>query len=194
MKIKRLTFLLAFKFMFFFSSTSLVFGDDVQNGMSVSERNFFRSILRSAEEGKPNAQFLLGGYYDDGNVIPQDYKKALKWYRLSAEQGDKAAQFSLGVMHERGKGVLQDHKKALKWYRLSAEQENEVAQFNLGVMYYHGRGVPQNYMLSHMWWNLSGSNGDKEGIKYRDKLEKRMTKQQIEKAQEMAKNWKPKTK
>jgi len=45
---------------------------------------------------------------------------------------------------------------------------------------------------AHMWFNLSGSNGNKGGVENRNIVEKRMTKQQIEKAQEMARNWKPK--
>ena len=43
-----------------------------------------------------------------------------------------------------------------------------------------------------MWWNLSGSNGYKDAVKNRNIVEKKMTPSQIEKAQEMARNWKPK--
>jgi len=45
-----------------------------------------------------------------------------------------------------------------------------------------------------MWFNLSGSNGDKDAIKGRNFLGKKMTPSQLEKAQDMAKNWKPKQK
>jgi hypothetical protein len=61
-------------------------------------------------------------------------------------------------------------------------------------MYGGGLGVPQDYVLAHMWFNLSGSNGYKDAIKSRNIIEKRMTPQQIEKAQEMARNRKPTTK
>ena len=43
-----------------------------------------------------------------------------------------------------------------------------------------------------MWLNLAGSNGYKDGVINRNATEKKMTPQQIEKAQEMARNWKPK--
>ena len=59
-------------------------------------------------------------------------------------------------------------------------------------MHYNGQGVPQDYLLAHMWFNLSGSNGVEDAIEKRNMLEKKMSKQQIEKAQEMARNWKPK--
>ena len=33
--------------------------------------------------------------YDNGQGVPQDYKTAVKWYRLAAEQGHAAAQNNL---------------------------------------------------------------------------------------------------
>ena len=61
-------------------------------------------------------------------------------------------------------------------------------------MYVNGQGVPQDYVLANMWWNLSGSNGYKDAVKNRNTVEKKMSKQQIEKAQELARNWKPRVK
>jgi len=52
--------------------------------------------------------------------------------------------------------------------------------------------LPQDYALAHMWWNICGSNGSKDCVKNRTIVEAEMTPQQIEKAQEMARNWKPK--
>ena len=95
-------------------------------------------------------------------------------------------------MYEKGTGVPQDYKEAIKWYRLAADQGFASAQTNLGERYEKGKGVPQDYLLAHMWFNLSGSQGDKSGIRKRKSLEKKMTPSQIEKAQEMARNWKPK--
>ena len=43
------------------------------------------------------AQFNLGNRYAKGLGVPQDYKEAVKWYRLSAEQGVAQAQYNLGV-------------------------------------------------------------------------------------------------
>jgi len=96
------------------------------------------------------------------------------------------------LMYKNGQGVPQDYKEAVKWYRLSAEQGDATAQFNLGNQYANGTGVLQDYALAHMWFNLSGSNGDKHAVHNRDIIEKRMSPTQIEKAQDMARNWKPK--
>ena len=57
--------------------------------------------------------------YDIGEGVPQDYKEAVKWYRLSAEQGYVKAQYNLGLMYEQGKGVPQNSEEARKWRKLS---------------------------------------------------------------------------
>ena len=122
----------------------------------------------------------------------QDYETAYKLILPLAEQGDADAQFNLALMYEDGLGVPQDYKEAVRLYRLSAEQGFALAQSNLGLMYEKGRGVPQDYVSAHMWFNLSGSNGYKDAVKNRNIVEEKMSKQQIEKAQELARNWKPK--
>ena len=136
---------------------------------------------------------VFGDDFQDGldAYNKQDYKEAVRLYRLSAEQGFAGAQYNLGVMYGKGLGVPQDYKEAVRLYRLSAEQGYASAQYNLGGMYYKGTGVLQDYALAHMWWNISGSNGNKNAVKNRDIVEKRMSPSQIEEAQRMARNWKP---
>ena len=120
----KLTFLLALTFLFLFSS--VVFGDDFQDGLDAAQRQDYKTAyklwLPLAEQGDADAQVLLGVMYDKGQGVPQDYKESIKWYRLSAEQGDAIAQYNLGVMYGKGQGVPQDYQEAGKWYRLSAEQ------------------------------------------------------------------------
>ena len=122
----------------------------------------------------------------------EDYKTAYKLLLPFAEQGDADAQQKVGYMYAQGKGVPQDDKEAVKWWTLSAEQGNAAAQYSLGVTYEHALGVPQDYALAHMWFNLCGSSGDKDCEKIRNIIENKMTSQQIEEAQDMARNWKPK--
>jgi len=86
----------------------------------------------------------------------------------------------------------QDYKTAYRLWLPLAEQGEASAQYNLGAMYDQGLGVPQDYALAHMWFNLFGSNGHKDGVTNRNTVEKKMSPSQIEKAKEMARNWKPK--
>ena len=159
--------------------------------------------------------------YDLGRGVPQDDQEAVKWFRLSAEQGNAKAQYNLGAMYANGEGVPQDYKEAVKWYRLSAEQGDAKAQNNiyqlakknipealqflvkdakdgidkaqnkLGEVYSQGLGLPQSYLDAHMWFNLSGSQGNRGAIRNRNKMERKMSPEQIVQAQEMARNWKP---
>jgi uncharacterized protein len=146
----------------------------------------------AAEQGHASSQYWLATLYFYGLGVLKDYKEALRLYRLSAEQGYSKAQLILGHKYKLGEGVLQDYKKSIKWYRLAAEQGNVTAQRFLGRMYGNGKGIEKDYALAHMWWNLAGSNGDEKAMEYRDIIEKRMSPSQIEEAQRMARNWKPK--
>jgi len=196
MKTKPLTYLLALTFLFLFSGSSVVFGDDLQDGLGAYDRKDYKAahklLLPLAEQGIVYAQSILGLMYLKGEGVPQDFKEAVKWIRSAAEWGFAYAQFDLGAIYERGKGVPQDYKEAVKWYRLSAEQGIVYAQVNLGSMYANGHGVPKDSVLAHMWWNLAGSNGNERASKNRKLVEKEMSPQQITQAQEMARNWKPK--
>jgi len=142
-----------------------------------------------AEQGDAYAQYILGWMYKDGQGVLQDYKEAVKWYTKSAEQGDAYAQYNLGLMYKDGQGVLQDYKEAVKWYTKSAEQGIALAQLNLGVMYYLGRGAPQDYVMAHMYFNIAAVSGGKEAIKFRGIVKKDMTTSQIERAQDLAREW-----
>ena len=137
---------------------------------------------------------VFGGDYEDGRlaIIVKRYKIAYKLWLPLAEQGDAKSQYALGQLYYSGQGVPQDYKQAFKWFQLAAEQEFAPAQYNLGVMYTNGQGVPKDSESAHMWFNVAASNGNKDAVKNRNMLVEQMTPQQIEKAQEMARNWKPK--
>ena len=146
----------------------------------------------SADQGNAGAQHNLGVMYEKGQGVPQNHKTAVKWYRPAAEQGFADAQYNLGVMYSKGQGVPQDYKTAVKWYRLAAEQGFASAQHNLARMYYLGTGVPKDYVYSYMWANIAASSGKEDAVKGRDIVAKEMTPSQIEKAQQLARNFVPK--
>jgi TPR repeat protein len=77
----------------------------------------------------------------------------------------------------------------VKWFRKAAEQGIAEAQYNLGSMYGNGQGVAQDYKSAHMWYNIAAANGNSNAVKNRDLIAKEMTPSQIEKAQDMAREW-----
>ena len=143
------------------------------------------TLQQQAKAGDAQAMFRL-------SLTLRDDTEAAAWLRKAANRGFAPAQNNLGVKYNKGQGVPQDNKEAVKWWRLSAEQGHASAQYNLGRSYEQGLGVLQDYVLAHMWVNLAASNGEEDAIEKRNMVEKEMTPQQIEKAKEMARNWKPK--
>jgi TPR repeat protein len=144
---------------------------------------------KAAEQEHKNAQYMLGLMYDYGQGVAQDYKEAMKWYTKADKQGVVNAQYSLGYMYEEGRGVAQDYKEAIKWYTKASGQGHAEAQYNLGDMYNNGRGVIQDYVSAHMWYNICAAYHCLFGHRSRDLLAMRMTPSQIEKAQDMARDW-----
>jgi hypothetical protein len=65
--------------------------------------------------------------YENGYGVPQDYKTALKWYRLAAEQDAAGAHYNLALMYYNGEGVLLDYVYAHMWANISAFNGNENA-------------------------------------------------------------------
>jgi TPR repeat protein len=110
----------------------------------------------------------------------------VRWWTLAADQGDADAQHNLALMYYNGQGVVQDYKKATHWYTQAAEQGLAEAQNNLGLMYANGRGVVQDNIRAHMWMNIAAANGATTAPKNRDIAAAKMSPQQIERAQQMA--------
>jgi TPR repeat protein len=115
--------------------------------------------------------------------------RELRRARASAEKGEPDGQNSLGVYYEFGYGVPQDYAKAAKWYRLAAEQGLALAQNNLGELYDRGLGVMQDYVQADMWFVLAAAGGYGPGSDHQGRIEKLMTPEQIEQAQQLARDW-----
>ena len=157
--------------------------------------------------------------YYFGKGVAKDAPEAEKWFRSAAEQGIAMAQHALGIMYDKGKGVAKDAPEAVKWYRRAAEQGIVGSQFELAIKYALGMGVPRNYLQAYVWTSLaaSGIAGEgslagsglvgegslagsgleerlaREGLaQMRDWLAKQLSKSELERAQRIAEEWRPK--
>ena len=79
-----------------------------------------------------------------------------------------------------------DDATALKEWKQLAEQGNARAQYNQGLLYENGYGVLQDNIYAHMWGNISALNQYVDGLKLRDRVEKKMTVADISVAQKLA--------
>ena len=123
-------------------------------------------LRKAADRGYALAQHSLGGMYDNGQGVAQDY--------------------------QRGEGVAQDYALAAAWYRKAADQGLARAQHNLGLLYQKGEGAPQDFVLARMWFELAAAQGRQQAITDRDATTPDMTPAQISEAQRLARDWKPK--
>ena len=154
-------------------------------GKTHSERDFvtaFDKLQSLAERGGVFAQVKLGDMYNYGRGVRQDFKEAVKWYRLAAEQGNADAHAGLGVMYDGGYGVSQDYEKAVHCYRFAAKQGDTLSQYFLGVSYTKGEGVPVDNIRAYMWFDIAASQGLADAIQYRAILSKQMNSNQIAEA------------
>ena len=58
----------------------------------------YLNIEKSAVQGDIHAQYWLAYMYRYGDIVEQDYGKAIKWYEKAANQDNAFAQFELGDM------------------------------------------------------------------------------------------------
>jgi Sel1 repeat len=162
---------------------------------------FAERYRKAALQGSATAQGILGVISEEGIGISRDPVEAARWFRKAAEQGDPAGQKYLGDMYRRGLGVPKDFSEAMKWYRKAAEQGDGPAQGMLGIIYGNGLGpiggVQPDVIQAYMWLTLAASNlaGTERDatIQARDRLLAGMSKAEVGKAQQLAREWKPPT-
>ncbi|HYM30752.1 MAG TPA: trypsin-like peptidase domain-containing protein [Candidatus Cybelea sp.] len=152
-------------------------------------------LRKGADNGYPLAEELLGTLYENGYGVTKDYGEALKWHRKAADQKLSGAENSLGSMYATGRGVPRDFSESIKWFRLAASHGNFVALNNLGISYQAGYGVPRDNLAAYFWYTLAAAklpaNQNVQAVRNRDMVEKLLTPEQISRAQEAARDWKP---
>lgn len=86
----------------------------------------FKWIKKSAEQGNPDAQKLIGSMYLSGEGCTRSNKNALFWKEKSAQQGHPDAQADVGLMHYGGIGTTKNISSAYFWSVLAANGLKEM--------------------------------------------------------------------
>lgn len=142
---------------------------DFEAGMrACKERDYVRALeplLRAAEAGHREAQFLCGQLYQRGLTAEADEKRALAWYKRSAKLGFLPAQMACAAMYEGGNGTAINMKRALYWYEQAAKQGSVPAQLKCGRMYYCGRAENRNPKKARSWLETAAGLGNEDAKK-----------------------------
>ncbi len=144
-------------------------------------------LTPKAEAGDLVAQVELGKIYANGEGVAKSPKDAIKWYSLAAEQGSVEAQLFLGQTYFLGKVVPKSSTESAKWYLQAAEQGNAAAQCQVARMHMMGAGIPKDDVEAYKWASLAAAQGDAASKKVMMVLDKRMDRDQVSLALELAK-------
>ena len=83
---------------------------------------------KAAEQGKADAQYVVGAMYYTGNSVPADARTAVSWFRRAAARGHAEAQHALALMYRYHRGGLpQDKVLAYMLWNLAAAGGNANA-------------------------------------------------------------------
>jgi TPR repeat protein len=139
---------------------------------------------KAADLGDTSAMHKLGQSYLTGLWVKTDEKQALGWYRKAADLGDDAAMRILATeFYWNGRGTEQDRQQALVWLMKSARLGNGLAMHWLGRTYEQGVEVPKDQVEAYAWTNLAASVNERGAAEARDRLEKEMSSEAIQRAQ-----------
>jgi len=95
--------------------------------------------------------------YKEGQAVPQDHQKAVKWVEKAAEQGSADANSHSASSMEMAMVFRRIFPEAVQWWRKAAEQGDVDAMRNLGIFYFKGKGVPQDYVQFYLLVSLAAS-------------------------------------
>lgn len=149
----------------------------------------FQLLFGAAEKGKstPESQKLLGDFFLQGEFIPQNFTKAVKWYKEAARNGDSDAQVELAFLYYTGQGVNQDFKKSYYWFDKAAHQGVAAAQYSLGVLWFTGMGVESpDSMMAYTWLSVAAANRHPDASNARDFVSQGFNTEELLKAQDLA--------
>ena len=128
----------------------------------------FKAIAAKAGAGDAEAQFWLGGLYEEGKLVPKDSDLAARWFLKSAEQNFVPAQRAYGMM-----SVHINPSVGERWMLRAAEQGDAEAQFWLGFAYENDWFGTVDSELALKWYRKAAEGGDPDaqvvlGQKYED--------------------------
>lgn len=157
-----------------------------------------QDFTRAIELDSKNANF----YYFRGlsNTEKENYDRAIQDFTRAIELDLKNVDSSISahtkllgageVYFVRGDNYRKKglYDLARRDYQLAANQGHIGAQVNLGVMYHKGDGV-EDFIQAYIWLNIAAASGDQIAKKNKEILKKKMTPQDISKAQALSREW-----
>ena len=132
-----------------------------------------RELLGKKTAKNAQEEFALGEMYAKGLGIPENPRKALRWYLRAAEKGSSDAENALGHMFQNGKLGSKNYREAAGWLKKAAANKNADAALQLGLMYQQGRGVEKSQEKSRKWIKQAAEHGSEQARRVQAQLDKK---------------------
>lgn len=128
------------------------------------QRHGVEIIGNLAIEGYSQAQVVLGLMYMNGEHVPQNNEKALKWFQKADDQGDANALIGMAFLYGDNLG---DNDKAFMFLQKAAERGNKHGQYLLAVAYQSGMwGISEDIHEAEKWYKKAAQQ-DNNMARYR---------------------------
>jgi uncharacterized protein len=174
-------------------------------GVARDEKEAVKWFRKATDQGVVEAEFNLGLIYQVGSQREIKLKERIEEADKTIANflKSKAAVPGIGVLlnpqieaKKQEKSELEkqlselgykSNEEAATWFLRAAKRGYPQAQLALGVLYAKGEGVLKDDVAAYAWFNLAGFHGSQQGAKGRELLAKKMTPEQIAKAQKLSK-------
>jgi hypothetical protein len=147
--------------------------------------------MQGASKGFAPSQYRLATYYERGRGVEKNLGRAKVWYQRAAMLGNVKAMHNLAVISTTLEREDTDYKTAIYWFKHAANRNLADSQFNLAILYQNGVGLEKNLVSSYKWFSLAARQGDIDAAARRDKIEKKLKKEELLLASQLLQKWKP---
>lgn len=131
------------------------FADLAAGKRAYEKKDYKRAVTElgaEAKRGKPEAMYLLGKMYAEGQGVGQDDAQAFTWFQKAADANNGAAQGMLGMFYAQGRGTARDNAKSLEWARRAADNGDALSQYMMGMRSLDGLGMPRDPEGAFTWF------------------------------------------
>jgi len=159
-------------------------GDDLQQSSSKAV-DWYR---KAAENGEGRAQMKLVSVLLQGQSAT-NYGEVRGLCEKAANLNFPPGAYCMGHLYEQGLGVERDISKAAKWFSAAANMGLAAAAFRVGEMYWKGEGLKQDRISAYEFIYLASTSDLPEARQERERLEKELTRKELEKGKAKAVEW-----
>ena len=178
--------------------SQFILADIYKTGLCVNkdEKEALKWMIKSSDNGFVKAFYDRAKYHQYGIGAEKDLKLAFYWAKKSLAANDKRAYSLLSKMYSQGIGTTINYKKGLEMALKGAEIGDEASQAWASVFFAYKEEL-YSPIEAYKWALLANNSNDDELKKFTkkiiDELDSVLSIKQIQQAQNMAENWKPKT-